>query len=164
MTTLNALVVCLIKTLFFPPLRKHMVSQLWEVRNFLLVRRWLGASFQHYILEKKLSCYHTVLHFFHKYILNFYDLFCQVSAYASAWVGGSNQYLQGLLSFFIYAAISRYMVVHFIRNLFKGKCSSDQQCLFFNNDRRILWAQLYKECTLEKLSNMLTILWLENCV
>lgn len=42
----------------------------------------------------------------------------QVSAYASARVGGSNQYLQGLLSCFIYAAISKYMFVPYIRNLF----------------------------------------------
>lgn len=153
MTTLNASVVCLIKTLFFFfPLRKHMVSQLWEVRSFLLVGRWLGASFQQPILEK-LNCYHTVLHFFQKYVLNFYDLssFCLYIC--------TSRRLKPIFTgsaFMLY--ICSYTKIHgyaFYKKLVQREVFIWLEYLLFNNGRRMLWARLYKECALEKLSNML---------
>lgn len=49
---------------FFPHKETHGVTAL-RSQEFL-VGRWMAGSFQQPILEKKLSCYHTALHFFSK--------------------------------------------------------------------------------------------------
>lgn len=149
MTTLNASVVCLIKIHFFPYWNKCRVIGL-RSQEFLVGSggRWLDASFQQPILEKKLACYHTVLHFFHKHILNFYTSSFQFSLLSSfclcILMSRRSQISIYSICFcaFIYEAISRYMVMHLIWNLLKEKRSSDQHYPLVGNGRGMLEALL----------------------